>query len=206
MPLEGGKSPTTRASAKPCPRCNWRWSAARGWSWRRIWAGPKGKPDPKYSLEPVAARLAELLGKPGRLRGRLRRAPKPKRRAGRCATAACCCSRTSATIPKKKPTTKNFSRQLAALCDRAFCLRRVRLGASRARVGGGHHEIREAVRRGPADGEGTRLSRQSDFESGAAVRRHPRRRESLRQNRSGAEPDEAGRRHADRRRPWRTRS
>src|SRR5499427_1546920 len=25
---------------------------------------PKGKPDPKYSLKPVAARLSELLGKP----------------------------------------------------------------------------------------------------------------------------------------------
>src|SRR5271167_1762359 len=25
---------------------------------------PKGKPDPKYSLGPVAAKLAELLGKP----------------------------------------------------------------------------------------------------------------------------------------------
>src|ERR1700735_3964131 len=25
---------------------------------------PKGKPDPKYSLKPVVARLAELLGKP----------------------------------------------------------------------------------------------------------------------------------------------
>src|SRR6516162_11258691 len=25
---------------------------------------PKGKPEPKYSLKPVAARLAELLGKP----------------------------------------------------------------------------------------------------------------------------------------------
>src|SRR5215813_4460672 len=25
---------------------------------------PKGKPDPKYSLKPVASRLAELLGKP----------------------------------------------------------------------------------------------------------------------------------------------
>src|ERR1700720_1091547 len=25
---------------------------------------PKGKPDPKYSLQPVASRLSELLGKP----------------------------------------------------------------------------------------------------------------------------------------------
>src|SRR5438552_4698613 len=25
---------------------------------------PKGKPDPKYSLKPVAARLAELIGRP----------------------------------------------------------------------------------------------------------------------------------------------
>src|SRR4029078_12670266 len=28
---------------------------------------PKGKPEPKYSLKPVAARLSELLGKPVQL-------------------------------------------------------------------------------------------------------------------------------------------
>ena len=34
---------------------------------------PKGEPDPAYSLAPVAERLGELLGQPGRLRHRHRR-------------------------------------------------------------------------------------------------------------------------------------
>ena len=36
---------------------------ARGWSWRRTSAGPRASPTRSTSLEPVAARLAELLGK-----------------------------------------------------------------------------------------------------------------------------------------------
>ena len=40
---------------------------------------PKGAPDPKYSLAPVAARLGELLGSDGRLRDRHRRRLAPAR-------------------------------------------------------------------------------------------------------------------------------
>ena len=41
---------------------------------------PKGKPNPDMSLAPVAARLAELLGRPVAVRRRLRRAARPSRR------------------------------------------------------------------------------------------------------------------------------
>ena len=34
---------------------------------------PDGKPDPKFSLRPLAARLSQLLGTDGRLRRRLHR-------------------------------------------------------------------------------------------------------------------------------------
>ena len=81
---------------------------------------PKGKPDPKYSLRPVAAKLAELLGACRWNLPRTASARKPKRRAARSPMAACCCSKTCATTPRKKPTTKHFSRQLAALCDGMF--------------------------------------------------------------------------------------
>ena len=82
----------------------------------------------------------------------------------------------------------------------AFRLRRFRLRAPRPRVGRGHHQIRPPGRRRAADGKGTGVSRQGHFASGSAVCGRARRRESFRQDRSGAESDEARRRHADRRR------
>ena len=67
---------------------------------------PKGQVNPKYSLKPVAAKVAELLGRPvafatdcigdaaqvGRRRRRTRQA------------AVSCCSRTCGFIPKKRRT------------------------------------------------------------------------------------------------------
>ncbi len=80
---------------------------------------PKGTPNPKYSLKPVAARLAELAGAPVEF-------------AGDCAGAeADAKSRALANggmlllenvrfHPEEEANDENFSRQLAALCDGLF--------------------------------------------------------------------------------------
>ena len=54
-------------------------SGGRRWSSPRTSGRPKGGPDPKYSLAPVATRLAELLGRPVPLAAGLRRAARSRR-------------------------------------------------------------------------------------------------------------------------------
>ena len=46
--------------------------------------------------------------------------------------------------PEEEANDAEFSKQLAALCDGLFVCDAFRLGASRARIGCGHHEIRAA--------------------------------------------------------------
>ena len=72
---------------------------------------PKGKPNPQFSLRPVAARLAELLGRPVdvcRTTASAARRARGRRRA-RGPAAASCCSRTSASIRRKRRTTPAFA-------------------------------------------------------------------------------------------------
>ena len=67
---------------------------------------PKGKPDPKYSLRPVASKLADLLGAPVEFAGDCVGAEaEAKSRA--LGNGACCCWRTCASIARRKPTTRD---------------------------------------------------------------------------------------------------
>ena len=105
--------PTTEAGAR-----EWRAAGSASHLGR-----PKGKPDPKYSLRPVAAKLAELARSPSRFRGRLRRRRMLSPRARRSRTVGCCCSRMFASIPKKRRMTKRFrdnSRSCATACSSAM--------------------------------------------------------------------------------------
>ena len=80
--------------------------------------GPKGKPDPKYSLKPVAAKLAELLGAPwtcSGLRGRRCRA-----RSRALANGGVLLLENVRYHAEEEANDENFSRQLAALCDSLF--------------------------------------------------------------------------------------
>ncbi len=80
---------------------------------------PKGKPDPKYSLKPVAARLAELLGKQiGFAADCIGPDAESKSRALRDGDVLLL--ENVRYHPEEEANDENFSRQLAALCDQLF--------------------------------------------------------------------------------------
>ena len=80
---------------------------------------PKGKPNPQFSLRPVADRLAELLGTPVTFADDCI-GDDAKRAVDRCTrrAAASCCSRTCGSTRRKKRTTPAFAKALASLADR----------------------------------------------------------------------------------------
>jgi phosphoglycerate kinase len=119
VPLEGGKVAEDTRIRETIPTL--KFAINRGA--RLILAShlgrPKGKPDPKYSLKPVVARLAELLGQP-------------------VAFATDCIGSEAESQsralkdgdvlllenvryhPEEEANDENFSRQLAALCDQLY--------------------------------------------------------------------------------------
>ena len=69
------RSPTTRASARPCPTIQHLLDrGCRRGARCRTWGGRRARSSKTLRLDPVAARLAELLGRAGREGRRLRRA------------------------------------------------------------------------------------------------------------------------------------
>ncbi len=81
---------------------------------------PKGKPNPKYSLQPAAAKLARSCLAQKWNSPRIALARKRKRKAKRSRMAKFCCWKMFAFIPEEEANDENFSRQLAALCDGIF--------------------------------------------------------------------------------------
>ena len=71
----------------------------------------EGEFKPEDSLAPVAARLAELLGREVPLRARL------GRRRRRRSRARSCCWRTAASTRARRRTTRRWRSKMAALCD-----------------------------------------------------------------------------------------
>ena len=84
--------------------------------------------------------------------------------------------------PEEEKNDPAFAKALASLAD-ALRERRVRRGAPRARVGRGDHARLRAARGRAADGEGAPVSRARARIARAAVRRDPRRREGVGQDR-----------------------
>lgn len=80
---------------------------------------PKGKPDPKYTLKPVAARLSELIGKPVEFASDC---------VGREAESKSLALRDGDILlldnvrfhPEEEANDESFSRQLASLCDQLY--------------------------------------------------------------------------------------
>ena len=137
---------------------------------------PKGKPNPKYSLQPVAKRLAELMETP-----------------------RCCSSRATDTDEAMKASAELGHNEILLLENTRFlgggggerpatraCARRarrflrqrcVRRCAPRARFNGWSCGASAASRGRPADGARARLPRKRTRQSEAAVRRDSWRRE-----------------------------
>ena len=80
---------------------------------------PKGKPDPKYSLKPVAAKLAELAGVPVAFSADCvgAQAESKSRALG---NGGVLLLENVRYHPEEEANDENFSRQLAALCDGLF--------------------------------------------------------------------------------------
>lgn len=139
---------------------------------------PKGKPTPEYSLAPVAARLAELLGRPVR---QLNDCVGPE------VEAACAALQPGEVVllenlrfhPEEEANDLEFSRKLAALGD--LYVNDAFGTAHRAHVSTegvarcGPRAGRRGRRRFP-DGEGTGVPGARRGEPRAALRRHPGRR------------------------------
>ena len=128
---------------------------------------PKGAPDPKYSMAPVARRASsscsgvEVPLAPRGRRARRRRRWPPSLRAGR----ACCCSRTCASSRARPRTTPGVRGGRSPSSADAYVERRVRRVAPGARV-----DRRPAARAAVAPA-GRLLAREVEVLSAAARRR-----------------------------------
>jgi phosphoglycerate kinase len=80
---------------------------------------PKGKPDPKYSLAPVAARLRELLSKPVEFASDCV-GPEPEAKSNKLQDGDVLLLENVRYHAEEEANDPEFSRQLAALCDQMF--------------------------------------------------------------------------------------
>jgi phosphoglycerate kinase len=80
---------------------------------------PKGKPDPKYTLKPVAARLAELLGQPVTFAADCV-GPEAESKSRALKDGDVLLLQNVRYHPEEEANDENFSRQLAALCDQLY--------------------------------------------------------------------------------------
>ena len=201
VPMTGGKCGRRHAHPRDAADAAPGSGARRAAGSRVASRTPQGQGQSEvFSLAPVAARLRELLG------------GKPVGFAADCvgpdAEAKSKALRDGEVLllenvrfhPEEEANDAEFSQQALALCDGLFvCDAFGSAHRAHASVVGITKFVRQSAA-GLLDGKGARLPRQSHFASRSSVRRGAGRRESFRQDRSGAEPDEAGGRHADRRR------
>ena len=165
---------------------------------------PKGKPNPKMSLKPVAERLRILLDDVLRRGENVGFSPdciglQAEEMATKLEQGQTLLLENLRFHPEEEGNDPEFARKLGQPV-RLLRERRLRLGASRARLHRRHYPLRREERRWAADGEGAGVSRQGADASAEAIRRHSRRREGERQDRGHQAPDDQGRHPHHRRR------
>ena len=146
------RSATTRASARRCRRSRYALEQGATVILASHLGPAEGQAEPGV-LAAAGGRPALASCSAGRSRSP-RTASASRREAAIDAApgrAASCCSRTCASTPRRRRTIRRSPRQLAAL-GRRLRQRRVRLGASRARLDRGHRPPRQGGGRRPADG------------------------------------------------------
>ena len=189
---------TTRASARACRPSSYAIEKGARVVLASHLGRPKGKPDKKYSLEPVAARLAELLGADVALTdepvGDGARKVVNDLHAGAVALLE------NLRFSPGEEANDEALRARARQLHRRLRQRRVRHRPPRARVDRRHHEVRRRQGHRPADGARGEVPRPAARRGRAPVRRHHRRRQGLRQDRRAREPARPRRPAADRRR------
>ena len=161
---------------------------------------PKGKPNPEYSLRPVAARLVGAARASGRVRRGLQSAtPRSRRSTGAARGGKVVLLENLRFHAEEEKNDPAFAKQLAALADVYVNDAFGSAHRAHASTEGIVHQVKEAGGRA-ADGSGSRVPRASTRAPRPAVRRDARRREGVGQARSDPEPRAAGRRAAHRRR------
>ena len=167
---------------------------------------PKGQVNPKYSLKPVAPKVAELLGRPvsfatglHRRRGEVGRGRGASR--GRRRRAA-----GKPAIPSGRGKKRRGVRPAARVADRLVRQRRVRRRAPRSRLGRSDHARRAQSRGRAADGERAGVPRPRADVARPPARGDSGRRESLRQARGDSELSLRASIASSSAAPWPTRS
>jgi phosphoglycerate kinase len=119
VPLEGGKVAEDTRIRETIPTL--KFAIERGA--RLVLAShlgrPKGKPDPRYSLKPVVARLSELLGRPVAFAADCI-GPEAESKSRALKDGEILLLENVRYHPEEEANDENFSRQLAALCDQLF--------------------------------------------------------------------------------------
>ena len=146
---------------------------------------PKGKVDPKYSLNLPPSACASCWMSAWAA-GRMWASPRtalvcmPPRWPTSLSVGRPCCWRTCATIPKKRPTTPSLPSSWRAW--RSVCQRCIWLGAPRPCQHRGRDALHQTVRCRPADGKGIGIPGQGDHGPGQAVFGDPGRGQGQRQD------------------------
>jgi phosphoglycerate kinase len=119
VPLEGGKVAEDTRIRETIPTL--KFAIERGA--RLVLAShlgrPKGKPDPRYSLKPVVARLSELLGRPVAFAADCI-GPEAESKSRALKDGEVLLLENVRYHPGEEANDENFSRQLAALCDQLY--------------------------------------------------------------------------------------
>ena len=163
---------------------------------------PKGKREPSMSLRPVAAKLADMLGRPVAFVDDCI-GEKVEKTVGILQPGDVLLLENVRYYNEEEANDPAFARK-AGQGRGYLCERRLRRGASRAcldgRRGPRHCQTRRPMRGRLADGARIEISRRRIGKSGAAVRGDSRRRESFRQDQGHRPSAGKGGHHPDRRR------